>query len=122
MIGDTGQDVGQPGLRIDIINLAVTIRLYIAAACCPSRAEPANSGGVANTPIHRHNRCAKAGTAREFLRIAEDRLAGVEKSLAEKEASIVARLIDGFRGLGGEREWRATRGPPRLTAQPEGAR
>ena len=48
MLGDPGQDVGQPGLRIDIVqfgsdNQAVTIRLYITAARWPPRSEPANN-------------------------------------------------------------------------------
>jgi len=43
VLGDPGQDIGQPNMRIDVIHLALTIRLYIVAARWPPRSEPANS-------------------------------------------------------------------------------
>ena len=58
MIGDPGQDVGQLGLRSTLFNLAVTIRLYIAAARCPPRSEPANSHDFLPRAIPRKARSA----------------------------------------------------------------
>ena len=56
--GDTGQDVGQPGLRIDVVHLAVTMMLYMAAARCPPRSEPANSHDFLPSAIPRNARSA----------------------------------------------------------------
>jgi hypothetical protein len=43
VLGDAGQDVGQPGLRISTsFIVAVTMMLCMAAARCPPRSEPAN--------------------------------------------------------------------------------
>ena len=43
VFGDAGQNVGQPSLRIDVVHFCRDIVLYIAAARCPPRSEPANS-------------------------------------------------------------------------------
>src|ERR1700719_2595535 len=58
MLGDPGQDVGQPGLRIDIVHLVVTIRLYITAARWPPRSEPASNHDFLPRAIPRSARSA----------------------------------------------------------------
>jgi hypothetical protein len=32
MLGDAGEHVSEPGLRVDVVQLAVTIRVYMRAA------------------------------------------------------------------------------------------
>jgi hypothetical protein len=44
MVGDAGEHVGEPRPADSTsFNLQVTMTLYMAAACCPLRSEPANS-------------------------------------------------------------------------------
>ena len=43
MLGDARENVGEPGLRIDVVHLGGVIRLYITAARSPPRSEPQNS-------------------------------------------------------------------------------
>jgi hypothetical protein len=43
MLGDAPKNVGQPGLRINIVHVGATIRLYITAARSQQRSEPQNN-------------------------------------------------------------------------------
>ena len=57
--GDAGEDVSQPGLRIDAdSSCTVMIRLYIAAARSPPRSEPQNSHDFLPSAIPRRPRSA----------------------------------------------------------------
>jgi hypothetical protein len=58
MIGNAAQHVGEPGLRIDVVGLAVAISVYIAAARSPPRSEPANSQARRPKAIPRNARTA----------------------------------------------------------------
>src|SRR5713226_7479235 len=43
VLGNVAQHVGEPSLRIDVVHLGGTIRLYMNAARSPPRSEPANN-------------------------------------------------------------------------------
>jgi len=43
MGGDAGEDIGEPGLRVDAVHFAVMMRLYLAAVRRPPRSDPQNS-------------------------------------------------------------------------------
>ena len=43
MIVDAGEHVGEPGLRIDVVELGRLISVGMTAARSPPRSEPANS-------------------------------------------------------------------------------
>ena len=63
MSGDASKDIGQPGLRIDTIHFAVTIRLYMAAA-------PSSTVGATERPG-----LSSEGDASQAYRSGEGRLA-----------------------------------------------
>jgi hypothetical protein len=58
VLSDIGQHMRQTCLRIGVIHLAVTIRLYITAARYPPRSEPANSHDLRPNAIPRSTRSA----------------------------------------------------------------
>jgi hypothetical protein len=54
-----GEHVGEPGLRIDVVELAVWISVNMTAARSPPRSDPANSHDLLPSAIPRRSRLRK---------------------------------------------------------------